>query len=239
MNKEKIIDYIYNEMNPSERSDFEKMMAEDNSLRIEVKQLMESRTLIAKELDYLPPLEEVKAAKALSIKSLSVSRWWAIAASLFLLCAMSYLTGLRIGVQDKSVILSFSEKNQEKSINLDEKYISKEEFLTAIDRLEHSLITTKQATQEEPINEEVISKMIDVTMRRLDERYKSWTKETYVAFQEEAKYQTETIMQEFLDYYEIKRGEDIKQINDGLTNLALMVQERTEGLPQYAYQPAQ
>jgi molecular chaperone DnaK (HSP70) len=239
MNKEKIIDYIYNEMNPSERSDFEKMMAEDASLRIEVEQLIESRTLIAQELDYLPPLEEVKAAEALSIKSVSVSKWWAIAASLLLLCAMSFLTGLRIGVQDNSLVIGFGEVKLEKKHTPEAEYISKAEFSAAVVKLEKSLNSIREKPQSGSINKEDIENMINESMRNLDKKYKTWSKETYIAYHEDTKRHTEDLMKEFLEYYEINRAEDINQINNVLTNLALMIQENTEALPMYAYQPAQ
>lgn len=239
MNKDRIIDYIYDEMSPAERLNFESEMALDKSLKSEVEKLLHSRSLLSDGLDYLPPKEEKLQIQSDSNYKILSSRWWILAASLVFLLSAVYFSGLRVAVQDGSLIIGFNQNSTHTDEIPEPEYLTKEEFYAAFSRLEEKIAQSQTSIPDQPTSSEDINEFIQVAMRGLDRKYKSWTEETLVAFQDDTRNQTESLIQEFLDYYEIKRADDIKQINAGLTNLALMVQESAEGLPMYALQPAQ
>ncbi len=112
--EQRIIDYLYNEMDAQQREDFEKEMGNDEKLKDEVKGLQDVRGMMSDEsfVSSPPQNKEQVPVYLLSDKTASWIRpYLAIAASFALLFVMGYLTNFNIKYNEEGLYVGFNKSS--------------------------------------------------------------------------------------------------------------------------------
>ena len=89
MNKEKLINYLYQEMSPSEKSSVE----HNKEMMKEVNELASVRTFLRSDADVKPNAAPIFIKPK---RRIVISKWWAMAASLALLLAAGKVFDVRV-----------------------------------------------------------------------------------------------------------------------------------------------
>jgi hypothetical protein len=238
MNKDKIINYLYNEMTDLERRSFEKVLFENQELRKEVKEIQITLGLVQDSSTFLPSRKESVGREAEKHDRFRLNKWWMAAASVLLISMVGYLSGVRCEFDQDQLVIGFERNNHIDEKTNEKSFISRNEFFAAIEDLKEQLVPDTTIV-ESGIQKNEAATMIANAVGQVNKNYQKWSEQTIEAYQENVRKQTEEIINEFLEYYEITRTEDLNNINTGLTNLSLLVQEFSGGVPGYAYQPTQ
>lgn len=238
MNNEKIIDYIYDEMSAEERVRFETEMKNNPAFRHQVKEMQTMSGILKESISYLPEKESpIRLNNNSKLSTRNIKGWMGLAAAL-LLGLMAYVGGIRCQLDEGKFSIGFLDHEVSENPTQAE-YLSKTEFIAAIGQLKQQIADQENMVPAPGLQKKEAEKMISDALSKMENKYQKWTGETMVAFQENSRNQTEDIVNEFLEYYEITRSEDLKNINQVLTNLSLLVQETSGNIPGYAYQPTQ
>jgi hypothetical protein len=234
MNKEHIINYIYDEMNESEKHSFKKALFENKDLRKEVNEMKVTLGLVRESSSFLPLRKEKSGNRISDFFGFRIKKRWMVAASILLLGVVGFLSGVRFHIEKNQLVIGLTSNESVEEQVQNESFISRKEFLAAVEDLKKEMVPDTFIVESEDA-----SRMIANAVIGLDQKYQTWAEKTMVQYQDNSRKQTEEIINEFLEYYEITRTEDLYNINQGLMNLSLLVQEFNGASPAYAYQPTQ
>ncbi len=233
MNKERIIDYLYGEMDASERERFEIEMNSDAGLRNEVESLSQVRSVFSHDMD----AQVTQPVIQFPAKSRSIPRsWMAAAASIVLLLTLGKITDFQVSTEEGRLVMGFGEiVPQEKHVEEPViNSISKADLDLALESLKSSILeefNTQARIPPDVLSKEEYNAGI-TSMKNMIQA--SYDKSTVNMIAESTALQDEKVgqmMNEFIEYLDARRNNDIQVINTGLNNLAQMIQT---GYPQFA-----
>ena len=241
MDKTKIIEYLYGEMSPEEENAFKARLAKDPVLRKEWEAMNNTRAFLKDHMDEIPmshPLV-VKTGK----KNIFKSKWWAIAASLALLMICGKLLDLRVSVGNGQLAIHYGAQAEEKQEQPVLPVLTLEELAASIDGLKKDLIDRIDKYQGEVENTDAQLETYKNSMSALVNNLKSdqerLTRDLWQQFTDDQKEYTALLVDDFVEYVDLQRQQDLRLINESIYNLAQLIQMETEQMAQYVYQPIQ
>lgn len=237
MNKEKLLDYLYDEMSEPEKSAFENELAQDSALKKELEEMQMVRGYLKRSQD------EISAPVKLVINRPEVryfrSRWWAIAASLLVLLIAGKLMNLRINVTDQQLLLSYGPVQSENTITPGELMESHADLVQTVNQLKkqiaiygqsmEAVAVGKAANQEPQPDNEVLVNMLRnylADQKGLENRVAG------KILEDQQKY-IQAVAQDLIRYWDEQRKNDLRIINEGMQNLVQSIQYGQEDLTQF------
>lgn len=113
--KEKLMDYLYDEMDAQERIAFETELAQNEQLRIELQQLQGTKNITSRledETVSAPPFFQVYHTEKNHSKPQGIKWFMAVAASLLFLMVAAKFTGLQVSNSQGEFRMAFGETKQ-------------------------------------------------------------------------------------------------------------------------------
>ncbi len=234
MNKEKLIDYLYQEMHSSERKVFEQ---DGENVRL-AKDLREVRSFLQSDSDETPRTTPIFIKPK---RKIVFSKWWAMAASLALLLSAGKLFNVKIEKSAQSLILSYGQNSYEKAQS-DERY---NEILTTVANLQRDLNTKMEGLQNvayrAPEQKSTVNQResTEALKRILAQENSLFAEELTQQLQESQQAYTLEVINTLLDYWDGQRKQDLDVVNTNLRNLAQTIQLNSDEFAQFTNQSVQ
>lgn len=190
----KLVDYIYNEMGPEERLQFEQQIQEKPELQKELEEMQSTKNLLGEDNSEITPKKlmmietEPKQKLNGASKRFYLKTAAAIAATLLLtLFALSY-ANLQLSTTESGVVISFgTAAAQPEPVPQTEEFVTEEEF--------HALITELQNQ-----NNQIMATALQQT-------------------REQHQQQMENVIETLTAYYDQRRQQDLVLVSEGLAQL--------------------
>ena len=193
----KLMDYLYDEMDPDERLSFEKILRNNPDLRKELNEMQSTRKLLReddqeiapKKLMLLQPLEsEGKSTDTKSAKLFALKTFAAVAAALLLTVLLFSYANLQITQTDRGTLISFGTPPQPVEDSADtDAFITEDEFYVMMSELQEQ-------------NNRVMATALKQT-------------------REQHQQQMENVIQTLTTYYDRRRQQDLVLVSEGLAQL--------------------
>jgi hypothetical protein len=236
MNKEKLLDYLYDEMTEPEKSAFENELVQDSALKKELEEMQMVRGYLKRSQD------EISAPVKLVINRPKVrylrSRWWTIAASLLVLLIAGKLMNLRISLSDQQLLLSYGPVQSENTAP-GELMESHADLVRTVNQLKEQIAIYGQSmeaiTVREPANQahqpdnEILVSML---RNSLAEQKGLENRVAGKILEDQQKY-IQAVAQDLIRYWDEQRKNDLRIINEGMQNLVQSIQYGQEDLTQF------
>jgi hypothetical protein len=239
MNKIKIIDYLYGEMNADEEKAFINEMEENAALRKEVEALRETSNILGSHQIEAAPLTTVIVP---SKKKWPIhSRWWALAASLILLLCIGRLLDIKVTVDDHQFAIQYGDPELMEDKEPDPAREELTALMAQMAQLQEEWIGFKNQPEETAENLDYVQLKKEMTqwvshLKQQQEKNSALMMKEFKADQEQ---HTAMLVNEFLEYVETQRQEDLIMINEGFKNLAEMILVGGDPKIQFAYNKTQ
>jgi len=258
MNTEKdiaqLMDYLYGEMNTSEKAIFEKKLAENPALQAELDNLKSTKQLLGKSKEEVPtqPLVINPVLQVYKSKDQYWRRWAGVAASLLLILLTAAWWNLSISVGDGSITISFNKSQQSKLLkekvaveeNLNAQRLELNEYLknrvaALRDSLDKQFLMRKTQLSEvsssqiaDHNNRDFITKEeLSVVLNSINQEQSENIAILINASAENQKQYSQSLVTELATYMEAKRESDLELINYALNEMQMRSatkQEQTE-----------
>lgn len=197
----KLIDYIYDEMDPGERREFEKILRDDPDLQKELNEMQATRNLLQEDSEeikpekllLIQPAPEHPAEKESSEPSGSATFFVlktvaAVAAAILLAVAIFSFTNLQITQTNSGTLISFGASPQPVAEPADaEAFITEDEFYAMMSELQEQ-------------NNRVMATALEQT-------------------REQHQQQMENVIETLTAYYDRRRQQDLVLVSEGLAQL--------------------
>lgn len=236
MNKEKLLDYLYDEMAEPEKSAFENVLAQDSALQKELEEMQMVRGYLKRSQD------EISAPVKLVINRPEMrylrSRWWAVAASLLVLLIAGKLMNLRISVTDQQLLLSYGPVQSENAPP-GELMKSHADLVRTVNQLKEQIAMYGQSMEAvavgEPANQEPQPDneiLVNMLRNYLADQNGLENRVAGKILEDQQKY-IQAVAQDLIRYWDEQRKNDLRIINEGMQNLVQSIQYGQEGLTQF------
>jgi len=244
--KNDLIAYLYGEMSTEERLKFEKRMESDPDLKNEFLELKQVRTGLShmEDKEVMEPFflwgRNGAAGKSYSFRRRSMilfKPFVAVAASLVILMLVGYLTGFSVSYQEKGFFIGFNQTGQSQTAEVlsadqirtlvkNEIEQSNHQILNTLHDSENkmearfaSLETTQEKLENRPAPPVITEKDLKKFYTQLQQT-NATLMENYLqnaTVQQQEYFQT--VMNQFTDYLQAQREEDLRVIRRNLVNL--------------------
>ena len=213
--KAKMMDYLYDELNPAERKAFELQMAQNSELKAELEAFQTDKKVLENWEDEkvsAPPFFKVYKNPVRNNTQTGIKWVLSIAASLLILLIAAKVTGLEISSQNSEFRIAFGQKIQTKS-QLDKTEIEQMVNLALINH-EEKLADGKKAdkqdlenylAQQSKQNEKLIGNYLIGLQQSNVEIMQTYWKES----NEQQQMYTENLLANFVEYMEAQRKDDM------------------------------
>lgn len=198
----KLMDYLYDEMEPEERREFEKLLRSNPVLQQEINEMQATRNLLQEDKDEIIPEKLLliqpdadHSSKKASIKPsrssniFSLKTFAAVAAAILLAFALFSIANLQISHTDRGTLISFGtpppQPVQEPAET--ESFITEDEFYIMMNELQEQ-------------NNRVMATALQQT-------------------REQHQQQMENVVQTLTTYYDQRRQQDLVLVSEGLAQL--------------------
>jgi len=198
----RLMDYLYDEMEPAERREFEEILHDDQDLQKELDDMQSMRKLLQEDNTEIKPgnmllikpdrdpTEFDRSGSAKRGKIFTLATLAAIAAAILLSFAVFSFMNLQISHTDRGTLISFGSETLPQETNepdQTEEYITKAEFYDMIDELQNR-------------NSQVMATALQQT-------------------REQHQQQMEDVIQTLTTYYDQRRQQDLILVSEGLAQL--------------------
>lgn len=216
--KAKMMDYLYDELNPEDRKAFEEELQKDSNLREEVEAFQNGKDVLGSWEDEkisTPPFFNIHKNEEKKTSENSLKWFLSIAASLLILLVAAKFTGLEISNENGGFRIAVGQTNQpDKQINKSEIQQMVNVALTNYEaKLDKERTKDKQElqnylTQQSLENKKLIgSYLTDLQESNVDMMQTYWDETT-----EQQQLYTETLLSNFADYITEQRKEDMEYL---------------------------
>jgi len=240
----KLIDYLYGEMNNSEKKEFEELLKKDSELRKEMEELQKMRSDLSllEEKEVMEPFSIWGGTKSNWLKgrerrqSIMLNPITAIAASLVLLMFVGYATNFSVSINSSGFQLSFNKtERSENPANITEDDV-KRILARELDQNNHKIQTdldetrelfnSKLAVLENTIDDSRNKENQEITADDLNQFFVQMQEKNAQLLQDyisqssaqQQKY-FKTMLTQFNDYIQEQRAEDLTMIQSDLLEL--------------------
>ncbi len=172
-------------------------------------------------------------------RSIVISKWWAIAASLAMLILAGKLFGLRVTADQNHLAVHFG--NEPKLQASSDDY---QQVMASLAALRHDVNTKLNAplpatTTENvaPAQEVDYDRLLAMFKSALDRENNQFAERLTSQLQEDQQEYTREVMTTLVDFWDRQRKEDLQMVNDGLQNLAQSIQLNSDEFAQFVNQP--
>jgi len=213
--KAKMMDYLYDELNPAEKKAFEEELARNPELKEEMEAFQRSKNALGyweDEKISAPPFFNIQPSQKQNSSQNGLKWFLSIAASLLILMVAAKFTGMEISNQEGGFRIAFGEED---STN---KQLDKSEIQQMVnvalsnyeDKLDDERKEDKQElenylTQQSQQNEKLINNYLTDMQESNMEMMQTYWKES----NDQQQVYTERLMTNFADYIEEQRKEDM------------------------------
>ena len=236
MNKERLIEYVYQEMSASERKDFEALPENVQTAR----QLSEIRAFLRSDKDEQPGGQPIFIKPR---RRIIFSKWWAIAAGMLMLLFAGRLLDVRIEKADQSFTFSYGgyEKAQPAvQANYDDVLASmaslRYDLNKRIDGLHQNAVYQANQRSTSP-NDQTAS--VNALKRILARENSTFAEELTQQLKSSQQAYTLEVVNTLLDYWDGQRKQDLEVVNTNLQNLAQTIQLNSDEFAQFTNQTVQ
>ena len=197
----RLMDYLYDEMEPEERREFEEILRNDPDLQKELNEMQATRNLLQEDNDKIKPEkllliqpETVQSAEKESPESSGPATFFvlktvaAVAAAVLVTVAIFSFANLQITQTDSGTLISFGDSSQPVAEPADaEAFITEDEFYAMMNELQEQ-------------NNRVMATALEQT-------------------REEHQQQMENVIETLTAYYDRRRQQDLVLVSEGLAQL--------------------
>lgn len=234
MNRERILDYLYDEMTPDLREEFERELRNNAKLQSELRELQEVRSFLSHSTDQVAQPIEMVVKPVTPVRR--ISRWWAIAASLLLLIAAGKMLDLKVRSQGSGLVIGFGDLEQpDQSINDDLK-VQYAQLQGAIQSLQEQLNSYGAPggdTDVKPVSLSENQKLAGWIVNAMKQEQTSLESRLANKILEDQQVYIQGVAQDLMNYWNEQRKNDLQMINNGMQQLVQALQLPSQDLAQF------
>ena len=241
MDNNKIMDYLYGEMSDNERKQFEIEMDQNEALRKEVDALKGVRSFLNEHKDEPIPSSTVVVEKQGRVVRLS--KWWAIAASLLILLTLGKMLDFRVSIGEGQMVMGFGPIEKEDKNEVQEPTITRDQMANMLADLKKELRDELEeqgqliAQSEQKITDQRAE--MNRWMKEVKSDQVKFTQAFWDEYNRDQNVFTTRLVNDFIEYNETQRQEDLDMINKGFSDLAQMIQINLDPAANLVYQTKQ
>jgi len=241
MDNNKIMDYLYGEMSESDQIQFEKEMDRNEALRKEVQSLKEVRSFLQEHKEEAIPSSTVVIENPSRV--FRISKWWAVAASLLLLLMAGKILDFRVTAGDGQLVMGFGPLEENKIVQPQEPELTVEQLEEILAELKSEIKTelNKQGTLIAQSDQKITDQKAEMNrwMKEVRTDQAQFAEAFWNEYDRDKNAFTTRLVNDFIDYNETQRREDLDMINKGFSDLAQMIQLNLDPAANLVYQPTQ
>lgn len=196
----KLMDYLYNEMDPGERRSFENILRDHPDLQRELEEMQATRKLLQEDKDEITPgklmliqTDADQSSESGSTKSsgnpkiFALKTFAAVAAAILVTVFLFSFSNLQITHNERGTLISFGSPHQPVEETAAEAFITEDEFYTLMNELQAQ-------------NNRLMAAALEQT-------------------REQHQKQMENVIQTLTTYYDRRRQQDLVLVSEGLAQL--------------------
>lgn len=234
MNRDRILEYLYDEMNPSSKREFETELLNNPKLKKELEELTQVRTFLAQSQDQRPqPLELVVNPVRTTRR---ISRWWAIAASLLMLIVAGKTFDFRVQTQGSNLVVGFGPYTASEELKSNEQQEQYAKLRSAINDLQKQVsayaIPSDDATVA-PVSLSENQKLAGWIVSAMKQEQSNLESRLANKILEDQQIYMQGVAQNLMNYWNEQRKNDLQMINSGMQQLVQALQLPPQDLAQF------
>lgn len=234
MNRDKIMDYLYGEMEQSERLEFEKILTNDHNLQAELQGFKQIRSFLGESKDLIPqPINMVVKTTSTPRR---ISPWWAVAASLLVLMLAGKILDFRIESHESHLVIGFGPMEMDHEnlhTDTDEKYASLQNSIESLRNQLASQQIPSELLESKNVSYTDNQKLAGWIVNAVKQEQSSFEDRLANKILEDQQIYIQGVAQDLMQFWDEQRKNDLQAINSGMQQLVQLLQVPTQDLAQF------